>query len=192
MTEQERVIIQDGDLWLKPREAGYRGTKQFAVWVHRAGEWQNTHEAWGFVELRAACDERGLTKIANRPQFATYTGIYRYPTTPEPEPMALADAFDVLRNGHGIIAPESARAICAAFPNVALDERLILTWADEQECMSRYGIFPRQVGPGRGVGVLELGYSILEQLQIEAPGRMYSGKGFQAKANVEALATWVS
>ena len=58
--------------------------------------------------------------------------------------------------------------------------------------MSRYGIFPRQVGPGRGVGVLELGYSILEQLQIEAPGRMYSGKGFQAKANVEALATWVS
>lgn len=99
----------------------------------------------------------------------------------EEQEMALED----LSNGHAIITIKGAEHICA-FLGQTLDPKIALSWQSAEEAAEKYGIFPIPV-PGGGVGLLELGYSLCYALSIDPPGRNFSGKGFQAKANAQAL-----
>lgn len=95
-------------------------------------------------------------------------------------------ALDLLREGHAVIAVEQARAIADAL-GVTLDESLIQRWGGAEDAYKSHGVFATQGGPGSGVGMLELGYSLCSLLGVYPAGRAYSGRGFQARANVESL-----
>ncbi|HLI08564.1 MAG TPA: hypothetical protein VKV40_18525 [Ktedonobacteraceae bacterium] len=45
-----------------------------------------------------------------------------------------------------------------------------------------------RMGLERGVGVLELSYYVAARLGLGAPGAVFGGKGYQARANVQAIA----
>src|SRR5215471_9958021 len=105
--------------------------------------------------------------------------------------MKPVDALTALE-GHNILSEQGAQEVCEAL-GVKLPGGLIMRWNGVKEAYERYGFFATSEGPCSGVDSLELSYAIVEQLGIDpAPGRAYVGKGFQAKANMRAIAQLLS
>lgn len=88
-------------------------------------------------------------------------------------------------DGHVMLSPETAREVCAVL-DVPFPEEFILSWQTTQEAWERYG-FVATIAPGQGVDGLALSYHVCSQLGIDPPGRHFVGKGFQSKANGDAI-----
>src|SRR5579859_4079400 len=99
----------------------------------------------------------------------------------------LKDALEVLANGHGVISEESARALCAVV-GVPFPEEEVFVWESRGDASERYGFYPFEEGPGHGVNTLDLSYHVARALGLGAPGVAYSGRGYQARANAQAIA----
>jgi len=70
--------LQEGDIWLSKREKPYNGLYFLRVRVWRKRAWRFHGQFWGLEKLVDQNTNKGLLKIENRPQDATYTGVYRY------------------------------------------------------------------------------------------------------------------
>lgn len=99
---------------------------------------------------------------------------------------SVEDAINAL-DGHAVLTVEGAKEICQTL-GVPFDETLIFSWETSRQALDDYGFFPYTEGKGSGVDALRLSYTIVQQLGIQpAPGNAFSGKGFQARANREAI-----
>ena len=101
--------------------------------------------------------------------------------------MELTDALEVLANGHGVISEEAGRALCEVV-GVPFPEKKVFAWQGRRDAAEKYGFYPYEDGPGRGVNTLDLSYHVAQALGLGAPGVAYSGRGYQARANAAAIA----
>ena len=102
--------------------------------------------------------------------------------------MEQKEALELLSDGHTIVAPERAEEVCR-LAGVAFDRaKLVQRWRSDPPGTAK-GL---QMAPGQenteGVYSLTLGYYLAEQLQLGTPGGAFNGRGFQARANADAIA----
>jgi hypothetical protein len=62
-----------------------------------------------------------------------------------------------------------------------------MSWESQQQAFDRYGFVPYEDAPDQGVGTLDLSYHVTRSLGLGAPGKKFSGRGFQAQANRKAV-----
>jgi hypothetical protein len=96
------------------------------------------------------------------------------------------EALDCLEDGHSVLSEETAREVCEVL-GVSFPEDEVMQWAGQADAYRRYGFVPFEDEPGAGMGNLELSYHVARALGLGAPGSAYGGKGFQARANVQAI-----
>ena len=101
--------------------------------------------------------------------------------------MEVTDVLEVLADGHVVLTEEAARQVCQVM-GVSFPERSVMRWKDRDDAMRRYAFMPYEDTPGAGVGSLELSYHLAEELGVGTPGSAFVGKGFQARANAQAIA----
>lgn len=99
------------------------------------------------------------------------------------EPYTVEEVLECL-DGHTILTEQAAQDMCDALI-VPFAPGLVMHWHDAVEAQEKYGVHGAKYNSG--VDSLELSYHICEMLHIDAPGRHYTGKGFQAQANQKAL-----
>jgi hypothetical protein len=109
--------------------------------------------------------------------------------------MTITDALELL-GSKALISQKAARQICD-LAGVDFNEKLMKHWEMIKGCevvfYQAYGFIPTTYGPGEGVDCVDLSYSIADQLglrnaQGHLPGHLYTGDGYQAKANSRAIA----
>jgi hypothetical protein len=98
--------------------------------------------------------------------------------------MLVREAIECL-DGHAVMSPDSARQVCEAI-GVDFNERLVMSWQTAQEAIQTLGFFP-VASIGQGVDGLDLSYHIAEQLNLGRPGAGFTGRGFQSRANQQAI-----
>ncbi len=108
----------------------------------------------------------------------------------EQETFSVEDALEILADGHIIISVEQAERICSVL-HTSFDLLLTMTWESAEQAQQKYRFFTRRDGAGTGVDVLDLSYSVAKRLGLGAPGSAFTGKGFQAQANSEAIARFL-
>ena len=99
--------------------------------------------------------------------------------------MLIRDAIERL-DGHTIMTVKSAKDICQLL-DIPFDDKLVMSWKDRQDAWDTYGFVATEQGPGSGVDGLDLSYYIAEQLGLGRPGSGFTGKGFQSRANQQAI-----
>lgn len=103
----------------------------------------------------------------------------------ELRPLTVLEAVDSL-NGHAILSADGARRVCLTL-GIELDETLVMSWQTVQEAYDKYGFFATKEA-GDGVDGLRLSYHVAKALGIQdPPGRNFTGKGFQSRANQQAI-----
>ncbi len=104
----------------------------------------------------------------------------------EIESLTVCDAVELLGDGHSVYLVAVARRICQVV-GVAFEESLVFSWQSRQDAFERYGFFAHVDGPGSGVNALALSYHVACRLGLGAPGKVFTGRGYQARANAEAV-----
>ena len=97
------------------------------------------------------------------------------------------EALEFLSDGHSVLSEEGARQVCAVF-GVSFADWLVMRWESKQDAYDRYGFIAVEDGPSSGVNCLDLSYHVASALGLGAPGRTFTGRGFQARANSQAIA----
>ncbi len=106
------------------------------------------------------------------------------------ETLSVEDVLEVLADGHVIIGVKQAERICSVL-GTSFDPLLTMAWENAEQARQKYGFFLVREGAGTGVDVLDLSYSVAKRLGLGAPGSAFTGKGFQARANSEAIARFL-
>src|SRR6266536_2525360 len=101
--------------------------------------------------------------------------------------MELSEALAWLSDGHSVLGVEGAIALCEAV-GVPFSGELVFAWESTEQAWGDFGFMAAASGPGTGVNCLALSYHVAKALGLGAPGRGYSGRGFQAQANGRAIA----
>jgi hypothetical protein len=104
----------------------------------------------------------------------------------ELEQLTVRDAVELLEDGHSVYGVELAQRICQVV-GVTFEESLVFSWQSQQNALEQYGFFAREEGPGQGVNSLDLSYHVTRSLGLGAPGTRFTGRGYQARANAEAV-----
>ena len=100
------------------------------------------------------------------------------------ETLMVRDAIDRL-DGHAILSELIARQICTTL-DVSFPEKHLMSWQTAEEAYEKYGFFAIQ-SPGRGIDGLDLSYHVAKEVGLGAPGSAFCGKGFQSRANQQAI-----
>jgi hypothetical protein len=100
--------------------------------------------------------------------------------------MTVLEALEIVGDGHSVASVEVAKEVCEVF-HVSFSEDLIISWQSQQQAFECYGFFPFEDGPGEGVECLSLSYHVAKSLGLGAPGSAFSGRGYQARANAQAI-----
>lgn len=100
--------------------------------------------------------------------------------------MHIRDAIERLDGHVTVMTVTSAKKICQAL-DLPFGEKLIMSWESSQQAWEKYQFIPVENGPGEGVDGLKLSYHITEHLGLGKPGYTFTGVGFQARANRQAI-----
>jgi hypothetical protein len=98
--------------------------------------------------------------------------------------LTVRDAVDRL-DGHAILSEPVARQICATL-DLPFPEKNLMFWQTAEEAYEKYGFFATQA-PSTGIDGLDLSYHVANELGLGSPGGAFCGKGFQSRANQQAI-----
>jgi hypothetical protein len=89
-------------------------------------------------------------------------------------------------DGHAILSANAAKEVCQTL-DIPFNDQLLLRWQNREEAWNTYGFVATAQGAGEGVDGLDLSYHVAEHLGLGRPGAAFGGKGYQARANQQAI-----